>query len=929
MAELYFTDTERRLASERHLRYQGTAKVWLDEIYHHSESELDGVKLDRLRRIFRKDGCRRLDIRNHATAVVSREVLETSLSNAGISPGALLTNPPSQLPVLRFDSGQLQCLHGRHRIEVGKELLPPTDRCEHNARFRKRWWSRLTPNKEKRLKALLAHEEFRDAFDKLLPIPGLWSGLRIGSLAKLMAVKCDEEILNYLRFIQEVWSSIVTPEGLVRVDQQTVERLQLMAPGVSAADSREVHGLVISGQVFSEFTAEERELIWNKLKAFDRLIPSLYTFFEDFKYFTACAECIQRLLVTNKNQPTIYSAMGYMFQPETAECRILINESSQRTVRGSYRKILDVSYRELWLFAMRHYPQMAKDPQRDDLLAKVASEKADEAVVYEMAKLAKSLGFESTQINSILSKSPDRQIATGALLKARKPGRYQYDPQDMELLIDTIVDCFSHAKRTHDDATPELLADNDRQSQSRCGLPQLRVHKQDLGYLFFDRLETAEGWNGEQISTLFIRRIPAVPTLEANSPLFCPIDTGSGPMLTSELREAQESGARLTSELREAQESGARLRSELEKTQRSEASLTDELREVRESEASLTDELRKVRESEARLTSELREAQESGARLRSELEKTQGSEASLTNELREVRASEARLRIELEKSQGLGPMLTDELRKVRESEASLRSELREARESEARLRSELEKARGDLGKSQRSEAELEDEPQKARESAEGANKQLHQATSKRESALQEQWEQIEKELGECKMPHAEQAIAVQQLLASQEAEIERLQTHISNILAFRVRPFLLFLYKNSKWELQGGGPLSKPRVKALMKQLWQSNLGLLVYTNDLRSVMESEWNAWLTDVERSRDYVIFMSAYQLPTDEKFRDGMKSIIQNREASLYRLLCQHLDTVDYQMRPRKRKLEDSEHRGRSLSPQRRRVGGISRS
>ncbi|KAL4732984.1 hypothetical protein BDV11DRAFT_200976 [Aspergillus similis] len=47
---------------------------------------------------------------------------------------------------------------------------PPTDgqiyckirqyESEHNARFRKRWWSCLTPNKEKRLKALLAHEEF-------------------------------------------------------------------------------------------------------------------------------------------------------------------------------------------------------------------------------------------------------------------------------------------------------------------------------------------------------------------------------------------------------------------------------------------------------------------------------------------------------------------------------------------------------------------------------------------------------------------------------------------------------------------------------------------------------------------------------------------------------------------------------------------------
>ncbi|KAL4899385.1 hypothetical protein BDW74DRAFT_171560 [Aspergillus multicolor] len=234
MADFYFTDAERRLASERHLRYQGTAKVWLDEVYHHAESRLEGAKLDRLRRIFRKDGCRRLDICNYATAIVSREVLEVSLSNACVSPEALLTNPPTQFPVLRFETGQLKCLHGRHRLEIGKELLPPADRwwpidiylsdmsaelktslveeysnekpptdgeiyrkirqydSEHNSRFRKRWWSRLTPNKEKRLKALFAHDEFRDAFDKLLPIPGLWFGLRIGSLAKLMAVKCDE-----------------------------------------------------------------------------------------------------------------------------------------------------------------------------------------------------------------------------------------------------------------------------------------------------------------------------------------------------------------------------------------------------------------------------------------------------------------------------------------------------------------------------------------------------------------------------------------------------------------------------------------------------------------------------------------------------------------------------------------------------------------
>ncbi|KAH1970748.1 hypothetical protein KXW55_006869, partial [Aspergillus fumigatus] len=51
--------------------------------------------------------------------------------DAHVSASALLTNPPSSLPTLRFGVGQLQCLHGQHCIRIGRELLPPGDR----------WWS--------------------------------------------------------------------------------------------------------------------------------------------------------------------------------------------------------------------------------------------------------------------------------------------------------------------------------------------------------------------------------------------------------------------------------------------------------------------------------------------------------------------------------------------------------------------------------------------------------------------------------------------------------------------------------------------------------------------------------------------------------------------------------------------------------------------
>jgi hypothetical protein len=133
MPHLQFTQVETRLASERHLKYQGTAKVGLDEITFHptSTTKVDEAKLERLRRIFRKEGCRRLDVRNHATAVVSKTHLDRALGDAHVSASALLTNPPSSFPTLRFGVGQLQCLHGQHRIRIGRELLPPGDR----------WWS--------------------------------------------------------------------------------------------------------------------------------------------------------------------------------------------------------------------------------------------------------------------------------------------------------------------------------------------------------------------------------------------------------------------------------------------------------------------------------------------------------------------------------------------------------------------------------------------------------------------------------------------------------------------------------------------------------------------------------------------------------------------------------------------------------------------
>lgn len=63
---------------------------------------------------------------------------------------------------------------------------------EKNINFEKRWWTHLTPHCSKNLKQLLQHNEFTAAFDALLEIPGLWVGIRISTIRKMIAIKYNE-----------------------------------------------------------------------------------------------------------------------------------------------------------------------------------------------------------------------------------------------------------------------------------------------------------------------------------------------------------------------------------------------------------------------------------------------------------------------------------------------------------------------------------------------------------------------------------------------------------------------------------------------------------------------------------------------------------------------------------------------------------------
>jgi hypothetical protein len=71
---------ESKAVAERQRKYQGMVKISIDQITPHlSCRKLDRENVERLYSIFRKESCRRTDIRNELTVMVSKLDLDRAL----------------------------------------------------------------------------------------------------------------------------------------------------------------------------------------------------------------------------------------------------------------------------------------------------------------------------------------------------------------------------------------------------------------------------------------------------------------------------------------------------------------------------------------------------------------------------------------------------------------------------------------------------------------------------------------------------------------------------------------------------------------------------------------------------------------------------------------------------------------------------------
>ncbi|RYP42435.1 hypothetical protein DL768_010344 [Monosporascus sp. mg162] len=98
------------------------------------------------------------------------------------------------------------------------------------------------------------------------------------------------EVIHYLQLIHKTWVYIMGSEAALKfVDGDAVRELESRVPGISRCDERHAEIQIRKEGIFrAVIDGNQRDLILQKLKQVEHLIPSIRTLQEDFKYLRPC-----------------------------------------------------------------------------------------------------------------------------------------------------------------------------------------------------------------------------------------------------------------------------------------------------------------------------------------------------------------------------------------------------------------------------------------------------------------------------------------------------------------------------------------------------------------------------------------------------------------------------------------------------------------
>lgn len=295
--------------------------------------------------------------------------------------------------------------------------------------------------------------------------------------------------------MKEVWKHITasTEKLANNLDAMTVSILEGRCPQVAGDLEVIEHDRSKIFPLVKESTT--RQALWQRLREIHSVVPSLHTFLEDTKYLEPCAKILKQLLPKN----SIRSVCQEFSRMHDGRCT-LQEQQSEREVKLVRQPNAKVAYRQaylqLWLYAMRHFPEMIGHTPRKDLLRTKPNVPQIEYIWWNgITNLAKECGFEDIVETYPTTADADHRMAEEFLASARPLQKFRISMDKANSCVQQLVDII----RSIDDGegteihapAPNVSSDSQEcgsDVSSRCGIPHEQSFQQDCKWLFLKNM---------------------------------------------------------------------------------------------------------------------------------------------------------------------------------------------------------------------------------------------------------------------------------------------------------------------------------------------------------------------------------------------------------------------------------------------------------
>ncbi|KAF3090695.1 hypothetical protein TWF706_009832 [Orbilia oligospora] len=192
------------------------------------------------------------------------------------------------------------------------------------------------------------------------------------------------------------------------LDSTSVKLLELKAPGIVAEDNLFVENGMRNGKILSFIKdASSRRLIKAVISGYRGIIPSLRTLFEDTKYLEVCARGM-RLLVPPSTHRSLKDSFAAAFQSPGKPAVLQVDaDQFLRIELAPGRDKFLYAYQQLWLFNMRHFPDLSNtSPRKEKQHPKPSIKSKNNMVIHSMKQVAAALGFHNEIIADVQENDP-------------------------------------------------------------------------------------------------------------------------------------------------------------------------------------------------------------------------------------------------------------------------------------------------------------------------------------------------------------------------------------------------------------------------------------------------------------------------------------------------------------------------------------------